>query len=48
MFDAMRDRGPKMQRPGRVGSKFLLSGTAALRGVRQAYTGQGAKSGQFA
>ncbi len=44
----MRDRGPKMQRPGRVGSKFLLSGTAALRGVRQAYTGQGAKSGQFA
>ena len=40
LFDAvqqaMRDRAPKVQRPGRVGSKFLLSATAEVRRLRQA------------
>ena len=45
---AMRDRAPKVQRPGRVGSKFLLSGLLKCGVCGKSYSGQGAKSGQFA
>ncbi len=52
MFDdvqqAMRERAPKVQRPGRVGSKFLLSGLLKCGVCGRLYSGQGAKSGQFA
>ncbi len=52
LFDAVRqairDRPPKVQRPGRVGSKFLLSGLLKCGVCGRPYTGQGAKSGQFA
>ena len=51
MFDnvqrAMRDRAPTVRRPGRVGSKFLLSGLLKCGVCGKPYTGQGAKSGQF-
>ena len=51
LFDAvqqaMRDRAPKVQRPGRVGSKFLLSGLLKCGVCGRPYSGQGAKSGQF-
>ena len=45
---AMRDRAPKVQRPARVGSKFLLSGLLKCGVCGRPYSGQGAKSGQFA
>ena len=45
---AMRERAPKAQRPGRVGSKFLLSGLLRCGVCGRPYSGQGAKSGQFA
>ena len=52
LFDAvqqaMRDRAPKVHRPGRVGSKFLLSGLLKCGVCGRPYSGQGAKSGQFA
>ena len=52
LFDAvqqaMQDRAPKVQRPGRVGSKFLLSGLLKCGVCGRPYSGQGAKSGQFA
>ncbi len=52
MFDAvqqaMRDRAPKVQRPARVGSRFLLSGLLKCGVCGRPYSGQGAKSGQFA
>ena len=52
LFDAvqqaMRDRAPKVQRPGRVGSKFLLSGLLKCGVCGRPYRAQGAKSGQFA
>ena len=52
MFDevqqAMRNRAPKVQRPARVGSRFLLSGLLKCGVCGRPYTGQGAKSGQFA
>ena len=52
LFDAvqqaMRDRAPKVQRPARVGSKFLLSGLLRCGVCGRPYTGQGAKSGRFA
>ena len=52
MFDdvqqAMRERAPKVQKPGVVGSKFLLSGLLRCGVCGRAYMGQGAKSGQFA
>ena len=52
LFDAvqqaMRDRAPKVQRPGRVGSKFLLSGLLKCGVCGRPYSAQGAKSGQFA
>ena len=44
---AMRDRAPKVQRPGRVGSKFLLSGLLKCGVCGRPYSGQGAKSGQY-
>ena len=45
---AMRDRAPAVRKPGRVGSKFLLSGLLKCGVCGRPYTGQGAKSGQFA
>ena len=52
LFDAvqqaMRDRAPKVQRPARVGSKFLLSGLLKCGVCGRPYRAQGAKSGQFA
>ncbi len=45
---AMRDRTPKVQKPGRVGSKFPLSGLLKCGVCGRPYSGQGAKSGQFA
>ena len=45
---AMRDRAPKVRRPARVGSRFLLSGLLKCGLCGKTYTGQGAKSGQFA
>ena len=46
--EAMRERAPKVQRPGRVGSKFLLSGLLKCGVCGRPYRAQGAKSGQFA
>ena len=48
MQQAMRDRAPTVRKPGRVGSKFLLSGLLKCGVCGRPYTGQGAKSGQFA
>ena len=52
MFDAvqqaMRDRAPAKRKPGRVGSRFLLSGLLKCGVCGRPYSGQGAKSGQFA
>ena len=45
---AMRDRAPAKRKPGRVGSKFLLSGLLRCGVCGRPYSGQGAKSGQFA
>ncbi len=45
---AMRDRAPKVQRPARVGSKFLLSGLLKCGVCGKSYLAQGAKSGRFA
>ena len=45
---AMSARAPKVQRPGRVGSKFLLSGLLRCGACGRPYSAQGAKSGQFA
>ena len=45
---AMRGRAPKVQRPARVGSKFLLSGLLKCGVCGRPYSAQGAKSGQFA
>ena len=51
LFDAaqqaMRDRAPKVQRPARVGSKFLLSGLLKCGVCGRPYRAQGAKSGQY-
>ena len=38
---------PQVQRPARVGSKFLLSGVLRCGLCGKAYVGQGAKSGQY-
>ena len=52
LFDAvqqsMKDRAPKVQRPARVGSRFLLSGLLKCGVCGRPYRAQGAKSGQFA
>ena len=45
---AMSDRAPKVQRPGRVGSQYLLSGLLRCGVCGRPYSAQGAKSGQFA
>ena len=45
---AMRDCAPKVRRPARVGSRFLLSGLLKCGVCGRPYRGQGAKSGQFA
>ena len=45
--EAMRDRAPKVQRPARVGSKFLLSGLLKCGVCGRPYRAQGAKSGQY-
>ena len=45
---AMKDRAPKVRKPGRVGSKFLLSGLLKCGVCGRPYSAQGAKSGQFA
>ena len=45
---ALRARSPVTQRPGRVGSTFLLSGLLRCGRCGKTYVGQGAKSGQFA
>ena len=45
---ALRARSPVTQRPGRVGSTFLLSGLLRCGKCGKTYVGQGAKSGQFA
>ena len=46
--EAMRDRAPKVRRPGRVGSPYLLSGLLKCGVCGRPYSAQGAKSGQFA
>ena len=45
---AMSDRAPKVRRPARVGSRFLLSGLLKCGVCGRPYSAQGAKSGQFA
>ena len=45
---AMRNRAPKVRRPARVGSRFLLSGLLKCGVCDRPYSAQGAKSGQFA
>ena len=45
---AMSERAPKVQRPGRVGSPYLLSGLLKCGVCGRHYSVQGAKSGQFA
>ncbi|MYB23030.1 MAG: recombinase family protein [Chloroflexi bacterium] len=52
LYDAvqagLRARAPKIQAPARVGSRFLLSGLLCCGVCGKPYTGQSAKSGQFA
>ena len=52
LFDAVQAglhaRAPKVQSPARTGSKFLLSGLLRCGVCGKPYTGQSAKSGQFA
>ncbi len=52
LFDSvqagLRARAPKVQSPARTGSKFLLSGLLRCGTCGKPYTGQSAKSGQFA
>ena len=45
---AMSERAPKVQRPARVGSPYLLSGLLRCGVCSRPYSAQGAKSGQFA
>ena len=44
----LRERAPAKQRPGRVGSQYLLSGLLRCGVCGKPYSAQGAKSGQFA
>ena len=52
LFDAVQQglhqRAPSVQRPGRVGSQYLLSGLLRCGVCGKSYSAQGAKSGQFA
>ena len=45
---ALHERAPTVQGPARVGNKFLLSGLLRCGHCGRPFTGQGAKSGQFA
>ena len=45
---SLRERAPKVQRPARVGSRFLLSGLLRCGVCGSLYTGQGAKGGKYA
>ena len=45
---AMSECAPKVQRPGREGSQYLLSGLLKCGVCGRPYLAQGAKSGQFA
>ncbi len=47
MQRGLRERAPKVQRPARVGSKFLLSGLLRCGTCGRPFIGQGAKSGQY-
>ena len=44
----LHERAPTVQRPGRVGSQYLLSGLLRCELCGKPYSAQGAKSGQFA
>ena len=44
---ALRSRAPSIQRPARVGSRFLLSGLLRCGLCGKPYVGQGAKSGRY-
>ena len=44
----MRSRAPKITHPRRVASSYLLSGLVRCKACRRAFSGQEAKSGQFA
>ena len=44
----LHERAPTVQRPGRVGSQYLLSGLLRCGVCGKPYSAQGAKSGQFA
>ena len=44
----LHERAPTVQRPGTVGSQYLLSGLLRCGVCGKPYSGQGAKSGQFA
>ena len=44
----MRSRAPKRSHPRRVGSTYLLSGLVRCKTCNRAFSGQDAKSGQFA
>ena len=46
--EGLRARAPKMQRPARVGSQYLLSGLLRCGVCGKPYSGQGAKGGRFA
>ena len=52
LFEAVQQglhqRAPTVQRPGRVGSQYLLSGLLRCGVCGRSYSAQGAKSGQFA
>ncbi len=52
LFEAVRqglhERAPSVQRPGTVGSQYLLSGLLRCGVCGKSYSAQGAKSGQFA
>ncbi len=48
VHQAMRSRAPRVQRPGRVGSTYLLSGLLKCGVCGRAYIGQKAKGGEFA
>ena len=45
---SLLERAPKVQRPARVGSRFLLSGLLRCGVCGSLYTGQGAKEGRYA
>ena len=45
---ALHERAPTVQKPARVGSKFLLSGLLCCGHCGRPYTGQSAKGGRFA